>query len=347
MALSPDILHKIDDLMRGDLQAFRDQYFGWLLLSTYMVVLGLSLEGPEIWHDFRNLFRKPDLQRKASQWIKFAATLGWLLIILGVAGEAYFEGKVSAGDTQLQAFNTSLLIESQRESVIAETSARNAILSAGEAATSAEKATESAGESEFIARSARREADSFERDIASAKRQATESSLRLAVALRQVAEATTELNELKSPRKLSNPPAIVSDLKKFATTKYTFSSVFEDEESINLLKVIDGILQMAGWKRVPEKITGLVPVLNVLLGKERLKIRPAIADGIQISVESSIGYSTLQTLPAWLVPNQVKAAIALRESIRISLFPPQEPPILVHIGKGESTVVSITVGKKP
>lgn len=165
MPLPSEVLHKIDDLMRGDLQALRDGYFDWLLYSTYLVIIGVVLEGPEVVHEAIDLFRKSDTASKTPNWIKFVALVGWLFVVLGVAGEAYFDAKVSNGDTQLQAFNTSLLVEAQRESADAERHATNSILFAGEASESAKKAADSSQQAEQLASGARREADLFEKEI--------------------------------------------------------------------------------------------------------------------------------------------------------------------------------------
>ena len=136
---------------------------------------------------------------------------------------------------------------------------------------------------------ARKEADSFENDIVSAKKQAAEAESHLAEALRQTAAATEELNRLKSPRTLTNASEFSSELKQFAGTEYTFSSVVADGESVDLLKQIDGALQLAGWKRVKPSPAPII-VLNVY-GKDF-----GVAIGASTGVEVEVDFQNLLTL---------------------------------------------------
>lgn len=354
MALSPDILRKVDDLMRGDLQAYRDAYFHCLLYSIYLVVVGLCLEGPEVVHDFRNLFRASDLERKASKWIKFAATVGWLCIVLGVAGEAYFDARVSSGDTQLQAFNTSLLIEAQREGTNAETSAANAILFAGDASASAKRANDSARQSGLLAKRAHQEADSFEAQIVIAKRQAAaaESDLadarqRAANALRQAASATAELKRLRSPRSLRNVQAMVVALKMFRGTKYTFSGISPDNGSEALLAALDSALQAAGWKRVRSACHLPVFTYSGFKDEPKFCISEATSDGLRISIQYPGGLAALRSLSHQTIPRYVRAARDLYMLVNSALYPPSEgPPARIAVTKGPASTVFISVGRK-
>jgi hypothetical protein len=51
-------------------------------------------------------------------------------------------------------------------------------------------------------------------------------------------------------------------------------------------------------------------------------------------------------MPTDKLPQLVRAAATLRSTIEANLFPPQEL-LQVNVQPGESTIVRITVGKKP
>src|ERR1700732_229944 len=104
--LPPALAGTIDDLMRADLQSWRDWWFGWLLVSTATVGLGLALEGPELWFEIRDISRRRRDRRRffvtwptdPPDWMKLLAFAGWILIVLGVVGEGAIEGVVYQAD---------------------------------------------------------------------------------------------------------------------------------------------------------------------------------------------------------------------------------------------------------
>jgi hypothetical protein len=348
MTLPPEVIHTIDDLMRGDLQYLRDKYFDWLLYSTYLVIVGVFLEGPEVVHDAIELFCKSDRVKKTPKWIKFVALVGWLFVVLGVAGEAYFDAKVSDGDTQIQAFNTSLLIEAQRESADAESRAANAILFAGEASNSAKKATDSARQSESLARGARLEADTFERRLASAEHKADEAESHLAEAVRRAREATAALDRIRLPRLLTHIPELAATLTPFKGMEYTFAGVFADDESMQLLKQIDGLLQLAEWKRQKKTAATLgIPAFTISGVNDVVNMDSRI--GILIVVDSSETVEALQALSIDKLPSLVRTALLLNDGIFSNLSPAEDTKDknAVAIESGTSKVIRIVVGRKP
>jgi hypothetical protein len=219
--------------------------------------------------------------------------------------------------------------------------------SLGKAEDESNKAQAAASSALTLARDARQEADSFEKDIQSAKTQAASAESHLAEALQRAADATAELNRLKSPRSLIHVPELVTTLETFKGTEYTFSSVFEDEESIMLLRAIDDALKRAGWKRV--KPTHRFPMINVYGDNEDFAVPSGISNGIQISVDSLEPLATLQSLSLDKLPELTRAAVALNLGLSSSLSPPQAPADnkLVDVQKGTSTTVRIGVGRKP
>lgn len=224
--------------------------------------------------------------------------------------------------------------------------AQNAEKSLGKAESEARDAQAASSNALTLATGARQEADTFERDIVSAKTQAAEAESNLAEALRQAAAATEELTRLKTPRSLTNVSASVAALKGFGDTEYTFSSVFADEESIGLLKQIDGALQLAGWKRVPPG-GGVVIIPHVLGAGVDFSVPPGTGTGVSVSVDSLESVVTLRSLPRALAPPPLRAALALNDFIASTLVPPQQGSKDVFVEHGTSTTVRIVVGKKP
>jgi hypothetical protein len=102
----------------------RDWYFDWLLISTALVVVGLFMEGPEVVHAATSIFR--NRQDPTPRWIAFLALLGWILVVLGVAGEGIAEGYVSWAEGTLQTYNDILLSDATKEAAFALERAANA-----------------------------------------------------------------------------------------------------------------------------------------------------------------------------------------------------------------------------
>ncbi|HEX6503107.1 MAG TPA: hypothetical protein VF011_07645 [Terriglobales bacterium] len=222
----------------------------------------------------------------------------------------------------------------------AETKANDAETKSGNAATASSNA-------QALAKGARKEADSFEQDIVSAKKQAANAESHLADALKQAADATRELNLLKSPRVLTNPSVFSAVLKEFAGTPYTFKSVNAEEEAVDLLKAIDGALQLAGWKR--EKPSGTI-VINVYGGKEDFGVPPGVGTGVTVDVDSAIPAEQLNGQPHDSWPPLVRAAAALQDMLNRSITPSQAEvtkSVAAELSKSPSPLVRIAVGKKP
>jgi hypothetical protein len=51
MAISSSAIRVLDEASRPYLIEGRAQYFDWLLLFTFLVGIGVVMEGPEIFHD--------------------------------------------------------------------------------------------------------------------------------------------------------------------------------------------------------------------------------------------------------------------------------------------------------
>lgn len=124
----PDTLKGIDDLILAGFEAYRGSCFNWLLKATGLVVAGLALEGPELWHEITWIVRQWRFKRRfhfcfpedhAPNWVKLAAFVGWLFIVVGVAGEYVADSFVSKADGYVQTFDEILLHESQTRTAFA------------------------------------------------------------------------------------------------------------------------------------------------------------------------------------------------------------------------------------
>jgi hypothetical protein len=135
-----------------------------------------------------------------------------------------------------------------------------------------------------------------------------------------------------------------------------FSSVFADEESINLLKQIDGMLQRAEWKICQpgsscQSGRPFPPALNIFSHGTTLEVSQGLTTGVAISVESTESVESLRALPAEELPPHVRAALALNSNLSSNVWPPQENGVIkaltLNVVSGTDPFVLITVGKKP
>jgi hypothetical protein len=103
----------------------------------------------------------------------------------------------------------------------------------------------------------------------------------------------------------------------------------------------------AQWKRV--KPPHGFPTINVYGNDVDFAVTSALNSGIQLSVESTESLATLNALAPERWPQHVRAAAALFSSLSSNLSPAETPSErkLVDVLTGTSTVVRISIGKKP
>lgn len=174
------------------------------------------------------------------------------------------------------------------------------------------------------------------------------SSSRLqAIADEKIAQARLELETLKTPRSLVHIPEMIASLELFTGTEYTFSCVFEEEESIQFLGAIDGLLQRTGWKRV--KPPGGFPAIKVFGKDVDFAVPLCLKNAVIVSIDSEQPTASLLALTLGEMPAYVRAAIALNANLSSNTFPPHEDNVgkKVDIQQGPSRAVRIGVGKKP
>jgi hypothetical protein len=312
---------------------------------------------------------------------KAAAFIGWLFIVGGLFGELRAgtriedlsasiqecsEAKVraatleagDAGDSAKKAHN---------ESTAAKAEADAAKLSAGEALTRAQtaerslaKAENDAGKAQTVASNAlttatdaSNRAGKAEASLGKTEAEArnAETSASNALTLARAARRETdsfeqELARIRFPRTLIRQSEFNLKMGQFVGTEYTFESVFQDEESIAFLRLLDAALQDAGWRRVTPP--GGFPAINVFGTAENFSVPVGFGTGVTVAVESNESLSSLRTTPETTLPPNVRAAVALNKALSWSISPKEEIEPLASVGvkSGTSTTVRIMVGKK-
>lgn len=110
MALNPD-------MARAHLQEVHDAYFSWLRICVGVVVMGVALEGPEAWREFQSAFSREI--KHHGRWIPALAFAGWILVVIGLAGEIVFETLVSQSDGTIRTFDANLIKAARIDTVAA------------------------------------------------------------------------------------------------------------------------------------------------------------------------------------------------------------------------------------
>jgi hypothetical protein len=211
---------------RASLKSLRDWNFDGLLICTFIVGLGLLMELPEIVHDMCEIYGRksrelrywltPSIDRKEypkRDWVKKWSAFGWILIVLGVMGEGWFEAQVSKYDSALSNMTDSIVAEAQKESAQAEAVAKG-----------------------------------FEAQIAEAQRDAA-ASREEAEAERL---ARVELQKQLQPRRLSGKQIedLAAKLKPFAAQRQvpiTIIGAALDTESTDFAKDFETAFKAGGW----------------------------------------------------------------------------------------------------
>lgn len=109
----------IPDPIRLSLEAESRKWFVWLLIAGAVVALGCILEIPETrfslmqwWRQKRGL---PSEEENPTSWRIPAASIGLLLVILGVLGEVVFEGLSSNADARLRTHESEVLSNAETQ----------------------------------------------------------------------------------------------------------------------------------------------------------------------------------------------------------------------------------------
>lgn len=328
----------------------------WLNVSTFFVVVGVVLElvfvvveYREELHQFkRGVIRPPD---RPSRLLFVSGLLGAVLVALGVSGELYAGAKIEQLETRIRKANDDLYLILSKEAGDAATFAKTAHEEADAVKGIADEARADAKDALAKAQAAQRELAHAEADAAKAQTLASKAlstankaESHLADTMKRANALTAQLDRLTTPRSLPHSPQVIASLKPFKDTEYMFIEVCSDTECVNLLRDIDSVLGLAGWKRVksPHRFPGLV-LWGDPKGDDGAGID--LEPGIKVSIESTVpdlDKNSLENLPEY-----IRAAIVLNLTLASNVSPPENTGRLVGTDKGASTIVRISVGRKP
>lgn len=185
---------------------------------------------------------------------------------------------------------------------------------------------------------------SLNSEAASARLEIAQANERASNADKAAAEAKLNLETLKTPRTLNHVSEMVEALKPYKGMEYGFVGLGDDEESSNLLRRIDGLLQQAEWKRIEMPQAG--PSIR-LSGSPSISVTAALASGVRISVQSTEPEGSFTNMPISQLPPYVQAAIALNLNLASNVFPSPEDKSPIAVKTGSLKTVLISVGRKP
>lgn len=225
------------------------------------------------------------------------------------------------------------------------TDSSTAVSHARDAADVASIAKGEADQVTGIAIAARSTADNAKAGAADAGRQVSDLQAQAKSLKSDIAAEEEELKRLNSPRTLTNSADIVERLQKFKGTEYTFPGVFNNEDSIQFLLAIDGVLQQAGWNRVAPPKVGTLELFGLpVFGANGPMLSETSGSGVQISVEVPAGtYKTVDEMPS-----HVRAAVELNRLLFSGMYPPEPEgkDKRPSAKEGRSRTVQILVGSK-
>lgn len=258
----PDTLKGIDDLIRADFEAFRALWFVRLLAATFLVVVGLVMEGPELWHEILSIIHRWNFRRRfhfsipethTPEGAKLLAFIGWILIVAGVAGEFVADSFVSKADGFVQKFDEILLADAQKKTGAASERAAMAFERAAQTEREASQENERAAKAEQqaaeensraakaleAAETARKSAEGFQLQIAQANERAAKAELETERLRKQLADRTLTDEQVLS---------IGNKLKLFKGQPYTVTAYWDSPESLGLANRINAVLKIvAEW----------------------------------------------------------------------------------------------------
>jgi hypothetical protein len=341
------------------------------LISTAFVAVGIVFEYPEVKHEFIEWLRsrkKPWVVDPAPAGnrnrVPLWSLVGFLIVIVGVAGEGVYEGLLGINDTKIRKIDESSLAadelqiaQLQNENLTLQKQAGDAATSAHNAAIDAGNAKTASGDAKTLARGAHTEADALTGEITSAKQQAADAVSRLADAEQRLADSTqreaaaeAKLSAIKTPRSLIQTDELVTALKPFSGTEYVLN-VSLDQESNEFIKPIAEVLDAAGWVRKQPKGMNLGnPTMKLDLGHGPEFVPSCIESGIGINAQTKQPLAILQATPFPQLPSNIRAALVLKTSLSASILPADDhnvDPGVIDPEPGEELPIRICVGQKP
>lgn len=276
----------LDNSIREELQKNSDGYFSWVIVSAIVVAIGVAMEGPEVLHElWPRLFAwftwtSKDRLRRFERAVKKIGLVGWLLVVIGVAGEGVFELLQNRAEGQLQSFNAILLKDARLTASAAGQSANDAADASTRAGDESDKAAKKATLADERAGSAVAKIGQLDRRLmaADAQLRTTEDSLKAAQSdLQDIEQRRQALQNIfirlavcTAPRVIklydfSNGQTTVDPLRAYAGSQALIEFQEYDAESKRAAENIKAALEEAKWS-----VTMLSP-------------QEGIADGVEIA----------------------------------------------------------------
>lgn len=227
---------------RSIVDGYRTCHFWLLVASSFVVFLGIAFEWWEIKHECTKAwktFRRIDFKDSPIPPLAtIFGAIGWLLILVGVFGECWFEVKVNLDDNDIAAINNVILEKTGELAKEASDSANKADLFAWEAQTKADAVDQKADETASRLQAANEAADAEQ-----AKRAELEKSI--------------------APRELwfkiyQDGTTNVDDLKAFGLVQVRIKYV-QDAEALRTAANLAFLFDKAGWKVSATPATELLP----------------------------------------------------------------------------------------
>jgi hypothetical protein len=255
---------------------------------------------------------------KEGAWWKRHVHFFEMLVVLGVAGEMITETGAFWYSLRLQALEELAIVGAQQ-------TASNSMIEAVKLGVTVDnlhhfvtqKETEADNQfkalKEYVATEDAQNASvvaELKKDKESLDKARNDAVASVAAAKNMLSTVTAELSQVRTPRSLTNTSELVSARVK------------------------------------PGRA---FPAINVFGSEVDFSVASALTTGIQISVNSPESLAVLQARPNETLPAFIRAAITLDLGITKNLLPPQEKNggPKVNVESGDSTVIRISVGKKP
>lgn len=249
--LVPNTLKGVDGLIHTGFEAYRATCFNWLLAATALVIVGLVLEGPELWLEitaivqhwrFTRNFHFSFPEEHAPDWVKLIAFVGWLFIVVGVAGEYVADSFVSKADGYVQTFDEILLNEAQRNTSFARERASAAYERAAQTEKEAADDLKATNIARQKAEEARQKAEGFQLQVAQANERAANAERETAKLTNRFSDRVLTYEQIAT---------MFPKLHAFSGQEFIITAYWEIREPKTLAERIFTLLTTAGWKHTP------------------------------------------------------------------------------------------------
>jgi hypothetical protein len=236
-------------------------------------------------------------------------------------------------------------VEANERAGSAKASAEVAAWSASRATAEADQAAVKAGSAGELALRVNDQAGVLEKRTADL--QAKGESLQ-----KLISTGRDDLAVLKMRRAVQNTTELIAALGHFKGTEYAFSEVFVDAESLSFMRLIDSLLQQAGWTRVPIPLDPKVAAITVHPFSDcpNCNVPIGVREGLTVLISLPNPPTPGETqYPSFDSPKYEQAAVALHDLLFLGVFPRDgtEGSTSVQAEKGDSHIVRIAVGSKP